>query len=73
MDTCGSMKATLKPDKLKERILAHGYSFADVATKAGISRVTITHGMKGRPVNSKTVKKIADALGVPTLEIAEVR
>ncbi len=43
----------------------------DLAERAGVSQTTIVHAEQGRDVRFVTVRKLAEALGVPAEELVK--
>lgn len=56
--------------KVKEVIKAKGLTMQQVAETLGVTRDTLTRNINGNPTIS-TLEKIADALGVPVIELFE--
>ena len=51
--------------RIKQAIKESGSSVGELAQKIGVSRQTISRQINGANITVETVKKIADALGVP--------
>ena len=51
--------------RIKQAIKESGSSVGELAQKMGVSRQTISRQINGANITVETVKKIADALGVP--------
>lgn len=67
-------------NRIKEQIMASGFRQVDVALKLGISPIGMNQLTKDRLPKFDTMKRIADAIGVPVWklclsddEIAEIR
>lgn len=50
--------------KVREARKARGWSQTELATKAGVSRLTVTRLEAGKSVSSSTLLKVADSLGL---------
>jgi transcriptional regulator with XRE-family HTH domain len=48
-----------------------GVTQAELAERAGFSTLTVLRAENGRPVNTTTLVKLADALGVPPSALLE--
>ena len=51
--------------RIKQAIKESGSSVGELAQKMGVSRQTISRQINGANITVETVKKIADAIGVP--------
>ena len=51
--------------RIKQAIKESGSSVGELAQKMGVSRQTISRQINGANITVETVKKIADALGLP--------
>ena len=51
--------------RIKQAIKESGSSVGELAQKMGVARQTISRQINGANITVETVKKIADALGVP--------
>ena len=51
--------------RIKQAIKESGSSVGELAKKMGVSRQTISRQINGANITVETVKKIADALGLP--------
>ena len=58
------MKLTVDTDKLNKRMTYSGLTQRDVAEKIGMSRQTISKVLIGKASEPRTIKKIAEALGL---------
>ncbi|RRD05197.1 helix-turn-helix domain-containing protein [Arachnia propionica] len=50
--------------KVREARKARGWSQTELATHAGVSRLTVTRLEAGKSVSSSTLLKVADSLGL---------
>lgn len=67
------MKLVIDRRKFEEVRFENGFSVKTLAEKAGVSQAAIfSYTNRSRTPNAKTIKKIADALGVKVLDIASV-
>jgi transcriptional regulator with XRE-family HTH domain len=61
----------LLPGLKRHRVLA-GLTQEELAERAGVHRVSVVEIERGkRPARPRTLKKLADALGVSTRDLAE--
>jgi lambda repressor-like predicted transcriptional regulator len=57
------------PTKIKIEMLKKGITGADIARRAGVTRVAIYHVIEGRVKSTRLRKAIADALGMKIKQI----
>ena len=57
-------KNMYKIDILEKKRLEKGLSYTEIAEKLGIHKVTVSRTMKGTTMKPRTVKLLADYLGV---------
>ena len=66
------VKATLDTAGLRRELALRGMNQTDLAHSAGVTEVTVSHAMAGRPVSYLTIRSLARALTTtPTLPGAE--
>jgi transcriptional regulator with XRE-family HTH domain len=53
-----------KTDVLERKRLEKGLSYTDIAVKLGLNKVTVSRTLKGMTMKPRTVKLLADYLGV---------
>lgn len=53
---------SINSDRLRRELLRRGWSGADLSRRTGISKPTISCAMRGRPIQPRTLKRIARAL-----------
>ncbi len=53
-----------KIDVLEKKRLEQGLSYTDIAAKLGMHKVTVSRTLKGVTMKPRTVKMLADYLGV---------
>lgn len=56
------MSIKLNPVRLERELARRGWNATDLARAAGCSAATISGARRGRPINSLTLARIADAL-----------
>ena len=56
------MSARLSRSRLDRELACRGWTASDLAAATGISPATISAARHGRPLNHKTLHRIADAL-----------
>ncbi|HZT96844.1 MAG TPA: helix-turn-helix transcriptional regulator [Chloroflexota bacterium] len=56
------MGVPLNSERLKLELARRGWSQADLASAAGLSRPTVTAAMSGKPVAPRSLRRIAIAL-----------
>ena len=56
------MSSRLNGARLDRELACRGWTASDLAAASGISPATISAARRGRPVNHKTLHRIADAL-----------
>lgn len=66
-----SLRVVLKKDVVSRIMIERGYTWRSLAEVAGVSTITTSRAEKGAKMLPTTVKKIADALDVSSLEISE--
>ncbi|WP_294158155.1 helix-turn-helix transcriptional regulator [uncultured Selenomonas sp.] len=60
----------LNEKAVRDRVALTGYTAREVASKSGLSDLTVTRAFKGNAITAATLKKLADALGANPLELA---
>ena len=58
-------------DILERKRLEKGLSYTDIAEKLGIHKVTVSRTLKGVTMKPRTVKLLADHLGVEMVRIVQ--
>ena len=56
------MSSRLNASRLDRELACRGWTANDLATAARVSPATISAARRGRPMNHRTLRKIADAL-----------
>ena len=54
--------ARVNADRLRREMLLRGWNGVDLAHYAGVSPATISHAVRGLPVSTTTIRKMALAL-----------
>jgi len=57
-------KSTYKIEILEKKRLEKGLSYSDIADKVGMHKVTVSRTLQGETLKPRTVKLLADYLGV---------
>ena len=56
------MAAQVNADRLRREMLVRGWNGVDLAYRAGVTPATVSHAMRGLPISSTTLLKLAVAL-----------
>jgi transcriptional regulator with XRE-family HTH domain len=64
-------KAMYKIDVLERKRLEKGLSYTEIADKLGLHKVTVSRTLKGVTTKPRTVKLLADYLGVEMERIVQ--
>jgi transcriptional regulator with XRE-family HTH domain len=64
-------KAMYKIDILEKKRLEKGLSYTDIADTLGMHKVTVSRTLKGMTMKPRTVKLLADYLGVEMEKIVQ--
>jgi transcriptional regulator with XRE-family HTH domain len=56
------MSSRLNTSRLDRELARRGWTANDLAAASGVSPATISAARRGRPVNHRTLRRIADAL-----------
>ena len=54
--------ARVNADRLRREMLLRGWNGVDLAYRAGVTPATVSHAMRGLPISSTTLLKLAVAL-----------
>jgi transcriptional regulator with XRE-family HTH domain len=64
-------KTMYKFEMLEKKRLERGLSYTDIAEKLGIHKVTVSRTLNGVTMKPRTVKLLADYLGVEMAKITQ--
>ncbi len=67
----GEQKNIYKTDILEKKRLEKGLSYTEIANELGIHKVTVSRTLKGITMKPRTVKLLADYLGVEMERIVQ--
>lgn len=67
----GEQKNTYKTEILEKKRLEKGLSYTEIANELGIHKVTVSRTLKGITMKPRTVKLLADYLGVEMERIVQ--
>jgi transcriptional regulator with XRE-family HTH domain len=59
--------AKVNADRLRREMLLRGWDGIDLAFHAGVSSATVSHALRGLPVSTTTIRKLALALSKASL------
>ena len=59
--------AKVNAERLRREMLLRGWDGVDLAYHAGVSPATVSHAIRGLPVSSGTIRKLALALSKASL------
>ena len=54
--------ARVNADRLRREMLLRGWDGVDLAFRSGVSPATVSHAIRGLPVSTTTIRKLAIAL-----------
>lgn len=67
----GEQKNTYKTEILEKKRLEKGLSYTEIANELGLHKVTVSRTLKGITMKPRTVKLLADYLGVEMERIVQ--
>lgn len=65
------MKTTVWSQAIRRQLREHGLTQAELARRAGVSRSTLVHVLRGGHCTTETIERLAAALGLTVVDFLE--